>query len=517
MTATFDYVVVGGGSAGCALAARLSEDPDTTVCLLEAGPSDVDDPNILELGEWMHLLDSGYDWDYPVEPQQRGNSFLRHARAKVLGGCSSHNSCIAFWPPREDLDEWAAKGCTGWSADECWPLVARLESNDGPWEGHGRSGPVKIRQVPPDDPCGAAVLEAAAAVGMPTVRFNEGVTVLEGAGFFQINADEDNHRMSSSHAYLHPILEERSNLEVRVSAWAKQIRFDDDRRATAVDYLDSATFHYESVTARREIIASSGAIDTPKLLMLSGIGPGEHLRDFGLDVLVDSPGVGANLDDHVEGLVMWEAAKPMVTRSTQWWEAGLFHRTEPGLDRPDLMMHYGSVPFDLNTLRWGYPTTENGFCLTPNVTRGRSRGTVRLRTRDFRDRARVDPRYFTDAEDHDMHVMLTGVKLARQIAQQPALAEWIARELAPGPDAVTDDELVDYIAKTHNTVYHPACTARMGPDSDPDAVVDPWLRVRGVDGLRVADASIMPFLPAINPNITVMMIGEKCADLIRGR
>ncbi|WP_214369141.1 GMC family oxidoreductase [Pseudonocardia sp. H11422] len=517
MTATFDYVVVGGGSAGCALAARLSEDPETTVCLLEAGPSDVDDPNILELGEWMHLLDSGYDWDYPVEPQQRGNSFLRHARAKVLGGCSSHNSCIAFWPPREDLDEWAAKGCTGWSADECWPLVARLENNDGPWEGHGRSGPVKIRQVPPDDPCGAAVLEAAAAAGMPTVRFNEGVTVLEGAGFFQINADEDNIRMSSSHAYLHPIMGERGNLEVRVNAWAKQIRFDDDRRATAVDYLDSATFHYESVAARREIIVSSGAIDTPKLLMLSGIGPAEHLREFGLDVLVDSPGVGANLDDHVEGLVMWEAAKPMVVRSTQWWEAGLFHRTEPGLDRPDLMMHYGSVPFDLNTLRWGYPTTENGFCLTPNVTRGRSRGTVRLRTRDFRDRARIDPRYFTDAEEHDMRVMLTGVKLARQIAEQPALAEWIARELAPGPDAVTDAELADYIAKTHNTVYHPACTARMGPDSDPDAVVDPQLRVRGVSGLRVADASILPFLPAINPNITVMMIGEKCAHMIRGR
>jgi choline dehydrogenase len=172
------------------------------------------------------------------------------------------------------------------------------------------------------------------------------------------------------------------------------------------------------------------------------------------------------------------------------------------------------VPFDLNTLRWGYPTTSNGFCLTPNVTRGRSRGTVRLRSRDFRDRARVDPRYFTDPDGHDMRVMLHGVQLARRIGEQPALKEWIAREVTPGPDVVRDDELVDYIRKTHNTVYHPACTARMGAPDDRDAVVDPRLRVAGVRGLRVADASVMPFLPAINPNITCMMIGEKAADMV---
>lgn len=511
----FDYVVVGGGSGGAVVAARLSEDPSVSVCLLEAGPSDVDDPNILRLEEWMHLLGSGYDWDYPVEPQERGNSFLRHARARVLGGCSSHNSCIAFWTPREDLDEWAAIGCTGWSTDECWPLIARLETNDGPGDHHGRSGPVKIRQIPADDPCGVAVLDAAAAVGLPTVRFNEGTTVCEGAGFFQINADEDNTRMSSSHAYLHPIMGTRENLDVRTNSWASKLNFTHGNRASSVSYLDCMSFRGHTVTAQREIILAAGAIDTPKLLLLSGIGPAEHLREFGIDVLVDSPGVGSNLDDHVEGLVMWEASEPMVTRSTQWWEIGLFTRTEPGLDRPDLMMHYGSVPFDLNTVRWGYPTTENGFCLTPNVTRGRSRGTVRLRSRDFRDRPRVDPRYFTDPDGHDFRVMLAGVKLARRIAEQPALKAWIARELTPGPDAVTDDELTEYIRKTHNTVYHPAGTARMGAPDDPDAVVDPRLRVKGISGLRIADAAIMPFLPATNPNITTMMIGEKASDLVR--
>jgi choline dehydrogenase len=169
----------------------------------------------------------------------------------------------------------------------------------------------------------------------------------------------------------------------------------------------------------------------------------------------------------------------------------------------------------MNTARWGYPTTENGFCLTPNVCRGRSRGTVRLRSSDFRDRARVDPRYFTDPEGHDERVMAFGMRLARKIVSQPAMAEWAGAELAPGPEAQTDDELIDYMHKTHNTVYHPACTAHMGPASDPLAVVDSRLRVRGAQRLRIADGSILPFLPAINPCITTMMIGEKCADMLR--
>ncbi|WP_035856213.1 GMC family oxidoreductase [Cryptosporangium arvum] len=495
---TFDYVVVGGGSAGCVVAARLSEDPSVSVCLLEAGPSDVDDAKILRLTDWMFLLESGYDWDYPVEPQPRGNSFLRHSRARVLGGCSSHNSCIAFHPVREDLLAW---DLPGWAPSDCAPLVERLRAT------------VEIRTVPPADPCGAAVLEAAAAVGLPTVDFNTGSTVVNGAGWFQINASSDGIRSSSSHAYLHPVLS-RPNLTVVTDAWASRVLFDASRRATGVEYLAADRVHRLTVSARREVVLSCGAIDTPKLLMLSGIGPAEHLREVGVDVLVDSPGVGANLDDHVEGLVMWDAAKPMVTESTQWWEIGLFAATVPGLDRPDLMMHYGSVPFDLNTVRWGYPTTENGFCLTPNVTRGRSRGTVRLRSRDFRDKARVDPRYFTDPEGHDERVMLHGLRLARRIAAQPALAGWIAAELAPGPAAVTDDELLDYVRKTHNTVYHPACTARMGRDDDPYAVLDPSLRVNGVRGLRVADASVLPSLTTVNPNITVMMIGERCAELV---
>jgi len=301
---------------------------------------------------------------------------------------------------------------------------------------------------------------------------------------------------------------------VRTRCWVKEVVVDDGR-ATGVQYLTPDLLTQAQVTARREVILSAGAIDTPKLLMLSGIGPGAQLQEFGIEVKADSPGVGENLDDHVEGIVQWDAKQPMIRTSTQWWEIGVFSTSEDGLDRPDLMMHYGSVPFDMNTARWGYPTTENGFCLTPNVCRGQSRGTVKLRSRDYRDRARVDPRYFTDPDGHDERVMAYGMRLARKIVSQSPMAEWAGAELAPGPDAQTDDEVVDYMHKTHNTVYHPACTAHMGPDSDPLAVVDPRLRVRGVDALRVCDGSILPFLPAINPCITTMMIGEKCADMIK--
>jgi choline oxidase len=508
----FDYVVVGGGTAGAVVAARLSEDPDTTVCLLEAGPSDAGDDNILRLDQWMALLESGYDWDYPVEPQTNGNSFLRHARAKVLGGCSSHNSCIAFWAPAEDLDEWGTLGCTGWSAADCFPLYQRLESNDAPGDHHGRSGPVTIRTVTSADPCGSALLQACAQAGIPTTPFNTGKTVTRGANWFQINAREDGVRASASVSYLHPIMGKRPNLEVRTGVQAKKLVLD-GARCTGVHYLDPGLIHTRTVRARREVVVSCGAIDTPKLLMLSGIGPAEHLRSVGVGVQVDAPGVGENLQDHPEGVIMWEAKQPMVTKSTQWWEIGIFSDTEPGLDRPDLMFHYGSVPFDMNTYRHGYPTTENAFCLTPNVTRARSTGAVRLRTRDFRDKPMVDPRYFT--HEHDVRVMTHGLRLARKIASQPALSGWAGAELAPGPDAQSDEELLDYIRKTHNTVYHPACTVKMGAADDPSAPIDPQLRVKGVMGLRVADGSVMPFLPAVNPCITTMMIGEKCADLLK--
>jgi choline dehydrogenase-like flavoprotein len=348
------------------------------------------------------------------------------------------------------------------------------------------------------------------------VQFNDGTTVTSGASFFQINAHEDGTRASSSVSYLHPVID-RENLTILTERRVKRIMFDDARRATGVEVLAPdlrRTFH---VAARQEIVLSAGAIDSPKLLMLSGIGPAEHLREVGVDVLVDSPGVGAHMQDHPEGVISWEARKPMPETSTQWWEIGIFTRTpkalERGDDRPDLMFHYGTMPFDMHTLRQGYPTSENTFCLTPNVTHARSRGTVRLRSRDFRDKPKVDPRYFTDP--HDMEVMVEGIKLARTIVAQPAMAEWAGRELFPGPDVQTDAEIADYISRTHNTVYHPTGSVRMGAVDDASSPLDPQLRVKGVTGLRVADASVMPEITTVNPNITVMLIGERCADFLK--
>ena len=381
-------------------------------------------------------------------------------------------------------------GATGWSAAEILPLTSWRQRRPGD---HGHDGPSGCATCRPNDPCGAAVLEAAALVGLPTVAFNRGETVRNGAGWFQINAAEDGIRMSTSHAYLHPILGTRTNLEVRTDCWVTEILFDDVAAPPGVRYQRPDLTGYDIVSARREVIVTAGAIDTPKLLMLSGIGPAEHLREIGIPVRVDSPGVGSNLDDHVEGLVFWEASRPMVTTSTQWWEIGLFTTVDEGVDpaRPDDALRQRAVRHEHAAPR----LPDHRQRILPDAQRDSGplpRHGPAAVSRDFRDRPRVDPRYFTDPEGYDERIMLTGVRLARKIAEQAPLADWVARELAPGPDATTDDELLDYIHQMPQHRLPPGGDRADGCGRRPDGGARPAAagqgRVAAAGGRRVGDA-----------------------------
>ena len=494
-TAEFDYLVLGGGTAGAVVASRLAEDPETSVCLVEAGPSDEGDWRILELWNWVNLLGTELDYDYLIEPQERGNGLIRHSRGKMLGGCSSHNSAIAFRTPDVDLRIWERAGAAGWGPEDARPYFDKLFDR------------VNIETVLPGNTCSEAFVAAARQAGFPPIRFNE-EELREGVGWLQLNA-RGAIRQSSSVAYLHPIGELPPNLTLLTDTKVHRILIDDHGDAVGAE-TDRGT-----IRARQEVVVCCGAFDTPKLLMLSGIGPADHLYDVGVPVVADVPGVGEHLLDHPEGVVMWESTRPVPMMSRQGWEAALFARTDPDAEEPDVMFHFGTSAFDINTVQLGYPTAEQAFCLTPNVMRARSEGVVRLRSGDPSTPPLIDFRYFTDPEGYDDRVITEGVKLARAIAAQPALRPWVKRELAPGPGVRTDEEISEYARRTANTVYHPAGTCRMGAGDDPRAVVDPQLRVRGVGRLRVADASVFPTMIGTNPCITCMMIGEKCADLVK--
>ena len=465
----------------------------------------------------MYLLDSGYDWDYLVEPQEKGNSFLRHARAKVLGGCSSHNSCIAFWTPREDLDEWAAMGCTGWSAEECWPLIKRLETNDAPGDHHGRSGPVQH----PHGPAGRPVRRRRPRGGRPgrpaDVALQRGP---HGDQRRRLVPDQLGGRQHADVVVARlpaPDHRQPAQPRVRTDVWASRVRLrrpaPRDRRRVPVRPTCSRT---PSRRARREVILSAGAIDTPKLLMLSGIGPGAHLQEFGDRRAGRRAGRGREPRRPRRGHRAVGRRQPMIRTSTQWWEIGLFSTSEPGPRpaRPDDALRLGAVRHEHRAL--GLPDDRERLLpdaerLPRALARHRAPALARLPRPRPRGPALLHrprgPRRAGDA-------LRRQARPARS-SSQPAMAEWAAaraRARARRGQPTTSSSTTSTRPTTPSTTR--PCTARMGPDSDPDAVVDPRLRVRGVQGLRVADGSVMPFLPAINPCITTMMIGEKCADML---
>lgn len=346
----------------------------------------------------------------------------------------------------------------------------------------------------------------------------------EGVGFFNVSYNpDDGRRSSASVAYIHPILrgdEKRPNLTILTNAWVSKVNVENDTVTGVNVTLQSGVTH--TLRAKKETILCAGAVDTPRLLMLSGLGPREQLTSLNIPVIKDLPGVGENLIDHPESIIMWELTKPVDhTATTMDSDAGIFFRREApnaaGFDgrAADVMMHCYQIPFTLNTTRLGYDEPINAFCMTPNIPRPRSRGRLYLTSSDPSVKPALDFRYFTDPEGYDAATIVEGLKVARKVAQQAPFKDWIKREVAPGPNVTSDEALSEYGRRVAHTVYHPAGTTKMGDVArDPLAVVDPSLKIRGLKGVRIADAGVFPDMPSINPMLTVLTIGERAAELI---
>lgn len=453
-----------------------------------------------------------------------GNSHIRHSRAKVLGGCSSHNTLISFRPFNQDLDLWATHfHCPSWGSSRIQPYGDRLKLNIVP------VAPQQRNQVARD-----WVEACTKATNAPLIDdFNAQIVhrngFQQGVGFFNIAYDPyDGTRSSASVAYLHPIMphgpHRRKNLHLFLETWVNKLTFDakDVKRIRGVN-VKSKYGVKKTLTARREVILCAGAIDTPRLLLLSGIGPAADLQKVGIPVNHNLAGVGENLHDHPESIIIWETrdTPPETVMSS---DAGLFLKVfkekEPfDMDDnvPDLMFHIYQVPFTDNTKRLGYRSPDHAICMTPNICRSQARGKLSLASNNPEEKPLLDFRYFEDKDSYDAKMVVEGIKWARKIAQQSPFKEHLVCEVAPGPNVQSDEELSEYARKVAHTVYHPAGTCKMGtPSKDANVVVDERsMRIVGLSGIRICDASVMPILPTINPMILVLQVAERASDIIQ--
>ena len=526
-TPEFDYIIVGAGSAGCVLANRLSEDGKNSVLLLEAGPKDTNLWIHVPLGYGKLFKEKSVNWMYQTEPEPGldGRTVFQ-PRGKVLGGSSSINGLLYVRGQHEDYDRWRQHGNSGWGYDDVLPYFKKAENQQrGADDFHGVGGPQPVSDLGHPDPLSAAFIAAAAETGIPVNPDFNGASQ-EGAGFFQTTTWRGR-RASTAVAYLRPA-KARKNLHVETSALAQRVVFD-GRRAVAVVYRQAGVLR--GARARKEIIVSGGAYNSPQLLQLSGVGPADLLRRHGIDVVLDAPGVGHDLQDHLQVRVVMRCAKRITLNdivnhpvrrimagaqyaafrtgplSIAAGTSGAFFKTSPRLATPDIQIHF--LPF--STDKMGEKLHSfSGFSASVCQLRPESRGSLRIASADPSAPPEIRINYLSTEVDRAANV--EGLKILRKILRAPALSSYVVEEVDPGAKVSTDEELLDYCRRRGSTIYHPTSTCRMG--SDALAVVDQRLRLRGIEGLRVVDASIMPDLVSGNTNAAVIMIAEKASDMI---